>query len=307
MRLLQILSLLLLPAVVSAQEDFGWWNEVNNWDGVTDWREYIIISPGFLGPNALPVPEVFTGQIDSMLTAEMGLAQHRSSGDDTDNLFTRLFTPLFSRRVGLEFRFVPYERYRMTSATRDERRSRDFDGEGHATGDVYVSTLVQLVEERVRRPGVLLGIHLRTASGNNLGGARFTDSPGYHFDLSVGKTFGLQKGWIRRVRPYAMAGFLVFQVSHLRSDQRQNDCFLFGAGLDLDVPKLRIRQQVGGYLGYLGNRDQPIVYRLRLESNFSGRVNVAAGLQAGLQEWSYVTGQLSVIYRHSGSRSRPLP
>jgi hypothetical protein len=288
---------LLLCATGDAQEDFGWWNETNNWDGVTDWREYIIISPGFMGPNALPVPEVLTGQIDSTLRAEVGLALHRSLGDDTDNLFTQVFVPLFSRRVGLQLRLVPFEQYRMNTATRDERRSRDFDGRGTALGDVYVATLVQLVEEHAHRPGVALGVHLRTASGTNLGGARFTDSPGYHFDLSVGKSITVNRGWLRGIRPYLMGGFLVFQVNNRGNDQRQNDCFLFGAGMDLEFRKVVLRQQIGGYLGYLDNRDEPIVYRLRLESRFPGRLNVAAGLQSGLNDWAYTTGHLSIIYR----------
>ncbi|MTB52450.1 hypothetical protein [Lewinella sp. W8] len=297
MRFLYCFIPFLLSVVGHAQDDFGWWNEANNWDGATDWREYIIISPGFMGPNALPVPEIFTGQMDSTFVAELGIAGHRSPGDDTDNLFTRLFTPLFSERVGFDLRFVPLERYQMTTATRDERRSRDFDGRGTAVGDVYLATLVQLVEEQKQRPGVLLGVHLRTASGTNLGGARFTDSPGYHFDLSAGKTYRPQGGWIRSVRPYLMAGFLVFQVSNRGNDQRQNDCFLFGGGVDLGFTRVMLRQQIGGYLGYLDNRDKPIVYRLRVESRFGGRLNLAAGLQAGLNDWAYTTGQLSVIYR----------
>ena len=50
---------------LSAQS-YTWWEETVHWDGVTPWERYIVFTPGFLGPNALPVPRVTNGSIDSV-------------------------------------------------------------------------------------------------------------------------------------------------------------------------------------------------------------------------------------------------
>ena len=43
-------------------EDYTWWNELHGWErGDPGWRNWMIISPGYLGPNALPIPDVKRG------------------------------------------------------------------------------------------------------------------------------------------------------------------------------------------------------------------------------------------------------
>ncbi|MBK8496462.1 MAG: hypothetical protein IPL50_16735 [Chitinophagaceae bacterium] len=41
------------------------WSQVVNWDGVSHWSRYIRTFPAYQGPNALPVPRVGNGLIDS--------------------------------------------------------------------------------------------------------------------------------------------------------------------------------------------------------------------------------------------------
>ncbi|HDR67963.1 MAG TPA: hypothetical protein ENN61_02805, partial [Bacteroidaceae bacterium] len=43
------------------QVDYSWWNEKHNWDGVSNWTDYLIITPAYMGPNALPVPDLTDG------------------------------------------------------------------------------------------------------------------------------------------------------------------------------------------------------------------------------------------------------
>ncbi len=289
--------ILLYTGPLAAQEDFTWWNQKHQWDGITSWQYYLIISPGFFGPNALPVPELQPGLIDSTYTLEAGLAAHFSAGDNTQNLTTELFLPLFSDRVGLRLALVPLEWYRMDTLTRDERRARDFDGRGTAVGDLQIGTHIQIVRDRKGWPDLLLGLHFRTASGGNLEGARYTDAPGYFFDLSAGKRLSLKSRFIRALRPHGMVGFLVYQANSRDQLQRQNDCFLFGAGLDLDLGALRLRQQVAGYIGYLDNRDKPIVYRGQVLSQWKYSLNFGLGVQAGLHEWRYTTLLLTTVWR----------
>lgn len=278
-------------STVTAQEDFSWWNELHNWDGFTPWERYLTVSPGFLGPNALPVPTLQNGRIPAAAQVTLGAAYHFHTGDPTQNLEVSGFVPLFHERIGMELRIVPIERYSFTPAIRDERRVRDFDGKGWATGDLYVSTYVQLVQDHEKWPDVLLTINLRTASGNRLTAGRYTDTPGYYFDLSCGKTYE----WGRAtIRPHLMGGFYVWQT--FTSNAFQNDAFLYGAGLDWKFSKFSLSNGLAGYAGYLNNGDHPIVARTSVQSDFPGSFNFRVEVQRGLQDYGYSSLRLTGIY-----------
>ncbi len=302
-KLLQLYTIGLLLMNLSpsalAQEDFGWWNQKHDWDGITNWQYYLIPSPGYFGPNAIPVPDLYSGRIDSQYVVELAWERHIRKGkrDDTHNLFARVYLPLFSNRVGLNFQMVPIEWYHTDTLIRDERRSREFDPKGTANGDLYIETFIQVLQEKGWRPDLMLRLSLRTASGNTLSGARFLDSPGYYFDATVGKTASFKNQVLTRLRWYFMAGFFVYQTNNREQEQRQNDCFLFGAGLDMVFPFVRFQNQVAGYLGYLDNRDEPIVYRLRLESQFEFPVNGRFQFQTGLQDWAYSSFRFSALFK----------
>lgn len=278
-------------------QDFTWWNDLHDWDGATPWQQYLIVSPAFFGPNALPVPEVKTGRIDENAWLTVSAEKHSGRGDETENLHLAGFTPLFSDRVGLSLEWVSLERYRMTEATRDERRARDFDGRGWASGDVYLGTHVQLLTETTKRPSVLLTINLRTASGNRLTAARYTDAPGYFFDLSVGKNFPVGHRGVA-LRPYLMGGFYVWQ--RYETNALQNDAILYGAGVELSVGKLKITNALGGYAGYLDDGDKPLVYRFNVKTFRWSRTEYGLRLQQGLNDFSYTSLRLSCAF-HFGA------
>ena len=56
-----------------------------------------------------------------------------------------------------------------------------------------------------------------------------------------------------------MSGFYAYQTFDLQ--HLQNDCLLFGAGVDYVFKKITITQSIGGYNGYLNIGDKPLVYR----------------------------------------------
>jgi hypothetical protein len=127
------------------------------------------------------------------------------------------------------------------------------------------------------------------ASGTNLGDARFTDGPGYYFDLSAGRNIAVDNSILRF---YAMAGFYAYQtfdVEHL-----QNDCILYGAGADLHFKNFLFSQSIAGYTGYLNIDDKPIVYRvsLRLKSKL---VDWKAEYQWGIRDNDFQRVRLSLI------------
>lgn len=290
MRALALPLLLIGFLSAQAQEDWDWWNETHQWDGVTHWWRYLTPSAYYLGPNALPVPSLMNGELDDEVRLSLGAEGHFSSGDDTQDLMTGLHAPFAGGRVALQLDWMALEHYTMDTVTRDERAARDRDGTGVSTGDLYVATLVQLVQENDDHGGLLLRIRLKTASGNNLAGARHSETPGYSFDLSWGRWLKAGSGWLKRWRPHAMAGFLVYQTN--RDDFYQNDCLLFGAGVLGDHGGLRSEVGVAGYLGYLDLRDRPIVLRAALTTNRPGKLEHRLGVQAPVQDWRY----LSVAY-----------
>ena len=61
-------------------QDFPWWANLVKWDGVSPWQRYIITNPGYLGPNALPVPFIRNGSIDSINSIALTGNLHFSKG-----------------------------------------------------------------------------------------------------------------------------------------------------------------------------------------------------------------------------------
>lgn len=252
--------LFFLPFLLFSQgQSYHWWNVKHGWDGVSSWTLYITHEPGTMGPNALPVPELKEGMIDLLGSFEFDLEGHYNTGDQTQNIFTKLNLPV-SDRVSMQMWWVPYEQYQTDTIVRDFRAARGYSGEGQSVGDVYISTNIQIIKDKKGWPDLALEIALKTASGNNLEDVRFTDTPAYYFDLSGGYTFDLGKEL--KLRPYGMLGFYVYQT--MRDDYYQNDCILWGAGFNLENKRWILKNQLAGYHGYFGAYDRPVVYRAQL-------------------------------------------
>jgi len=288
------LSLILLLNLAGFSQDYGWWNEKHNWDGVTPWTDYIIISPGFMGPNALPVPEIKKGLLPQNSSFELSVENHFGYGDYTQNLFAELYATLFSDNVALYLTSVPVEHYRTDTLIRDERRSREYDPQGISAGDIYLGTAIQIVKNKPVFPDVLISFTLKTALAGNLGGARFTDSPGYYFDLSGSKEFQLSNSALTSIRPYGLVGFYAWQT--YSSNLRQNDAVIYGLGFDLTFRKFMISQTFGGYSGYKDNGDKPMVYRAEFKTTFESALNFKFMLQHGFRDFPYHTIRAGVVY-----------
>lgn len=287
--LLRTTSLILLYILVSVslngQDDYSWWNEINNWDGITPWDQYIIKSPGYMGPNALPVPEMKTGRLPDKAGFRLFTDLHYSNGDNTQDIFSSLYLPLAGNRVGLELYGVMVEHYKMDIATRDERHSRDFDAKGFSVGDLNIATLISLTRDHLKWPDMVIRIAFRIPSGSNMRGARFTDAPGYHFDLLLSKKL------TDNLEITGMTGFYSWQLNY-NTDRvlyQQNDAFLYGAGLIYSKKRIKIEGDIAGYAGYVNIKDSPVVLRLKTELAF-GKVKGVLRLQQGVREdFDYTT------------------
>lgn len=292
---LVLLFVLFTPVLLRAQDDFAWWNTIHHWDGHTSWVQYVPIAPAFMGPNALPVPQVQNGSTAGDIEVEQLAGAHFSKGDKTQDFFSRVSVPLMPARASVEFYVVPYERFSTDTLTRDLRAARTRSGKGSAGGDIYFSTQISLVKDKSSWPDVALELACRTASGTRLRDARYTDAAGYFFDLSFGKSITLDTEKKRSLRLYAMGGFYTYQTYDI--ENLQNDCVLYGLGANLDFTRFSFDQQFAGYAGYLHNGDHPAVYRAALRWKHA-HVDWKLIYQWGLNDFPYQTLRAGVIVHY---------
>ncbi len=288
-----IMVVLLFLSDLSFSQDYTWWNNKHNWDGVTHWSDYIITQPAYMGPNALPVPDINNGSFEHKAYLKFSLEKHSGKGDQTENIYLELFSSFYNDKVGLKVYVVPIEHFKMDTITRDMRRARSYSGEGYTGGDIYISTYFQIIRDKIGYPDILLTLNLKTASGRDLENARYTDSSGYFFDLSFGKSIRVRKQLVQLARFYTMIGFYCWQMQG--AGQFQNDAFLYGVGADMQLAKLSIKNSLGGYIGYKNNGDRPMVFRLQFQSRYDGLNNYELSLQQGLYDFEYFSIRLSYI------------
>lgn len=295
MKKIVILLLSLVPLLGIAEEDWTWWNVKHGWQpGMRDWRGLLHITPGYLGPNALPVPEMRKGIVQTGAHIETGVDLHFREGDPTQNLSARYYRSFADNKIAIELYGVVLEHYAMSDSIRDERIARDFDGKGFAIGDFYFSTLLQIVRGR-KFPDTMLRLTGRTASGGQLEAARYSDSPGYYIDLSMSKEF---KGAGERFsfRPYSSFGFYSWQTND--DLNLQNDALMYGVGADLKWSRWMFSNSLSGYSGYKQERDRPMVYTFDLNRSLK-RHTLRLQYLYGLRDWTYQTIKFSVIWNLS--------
>jgi hypothetical protein len=290
MRKLILIFWILLP-LFSFSEDYIWWNIKHGWEpGKPGWRNYMRITPGYLGPNALPVPDMKKGIVPLGTNLEIGFDYHFMEGDPTQDVFARYYHSFAEGKIAFELYGVVAEHYAMSDFIRDERISRDFDGKGFANGDLYFSTLIQVVKGR-KFPDTMFRMAGRTASGNKLEGARYTDSPGYFFDFSFSESYTGKSENITFV-PFTSFGFYSWQTNDELN--LQNDALMYGAGADIKWLQWTISNSISGYSGYKKERDKPMVYTFDLNHQMKNKT-IRLQYLHGLRDWTYRTVKLSVI------------
>ncbi len=227
------------------------------------WAQYIRLSPGFMGPNALPVPEVKRGMVTNQVETTIAFESHINPGDMTQNLFFEAVVPLAKDLVSVVASMVPVEFWKMNQEIMDERLTRDVDGQDVSVGDLYLGTDFRVIRNRNKLPDITLSMRFKIPSGSDLDDARFTDAGGYFLNAGFGKSFS---GNERKAetRLYGHLGFYVWQTSDFF--HRQNDAFAFGLGAESTWEKFEVSNEFSGYAGYFGNRDRPLVYRLKLSA-----------------------------------------
>jgi hypothetical protein len=271
-------------------QTFNQWAQTVHWDGVSHWSRYMITMPAYQGPNSLQVPRMANGSIDSSFSISATGAFHFSKGDNTQNLSLYANYCLVKDLISFDAVWVPYEHFNMSQAIKEKRHVfSQFFYDTDASGELHLNTNFQLLNKWKKYIRLAARIGYRFPTGSGFGAARFTDGPGYYFDLSFGKPFNHSAlKWI------GMLGFYSWQVESDRHNQ--DDAFLFGTGLEWNKTNWRIQTNVAGYLGYLGKTgDKPIVYRLNMEKKLK-RTSLLFGFQQGLHDFKYSSVEVGIKY-----------
>lgn len=278
-----------LFSINAAAQTYEQWAQTVGWDGVSHWKKYMYTQPAYMGPNALPVPRLGNGSVDSNNYVTATAMLHFSKGDNTQNISVYANYCLVKDLISFDAVWVPYERYQTTLAVKQERHVfAQFFYDKEAAGEVHLNTNIQLLKKWRQHIHLALRLGYRFPCSSGFGAARYSDGPGYYFDLSFGKPMGKYWKW------NGMAGFYSWQI---QSDKhQQDDAFLFGTGLEWNNNKWRLQTNVSGYIGYLKNSgDKTIVYRFNLEKRIK-RTGLIFNFQQGLHDFNYSTVELGAKF-----------
>jgi hypothetical protein len=277
--------MILIPVTLSGQNKFIPPDPYTSWDGITHKSRYLITSPGFMGPNALPVPLVHNARVPDKFIWTGRYEYFRGTGNTTQDFYTQFLIPMVNHRIAIELTYTPVEVFTMDSST--SRLWRTFSGSAvtdNSLGDIYFGTIVQIIRDHSFLPDLTCSMTCRTASGTGRENARHTDTPGYYLDAAIGDQYGNELSFFRFIRWYVQAGLLVWQT--YLDNYPQNDAFLFGAGIDLDFSVFFINQSFRGYSGYMNNGDHPLVYRADLGIKI-GTASFMLGYETGMRDYPF--------------------
>ncbi len=285
-----LIIMVLLAEHVQSQ-DFNWWAKLVDWDGVTPWQRYIKTNPAYMGANALPVPFITNGSIDSVNSIGITTNFHFSKGDNTQNLAVYGNYCLVKDVISFDFYWVPYEHFQMSHAIKEERHVfSHYYYENSAQGEIHLNTNIQLLKKLRDHVHLALRIGYRLPTSNGLGSARFTDAPGYYFDLSAAKPFNRESRW----KLIGMTGLYVWQTN--LDGRRQNDAFLFGGGIEWNPSRWHIQLYGSGYLGYMDDMgDKPVLVRAGIERK-GKRWNQLLRFQQGISNFDYSSIEAGLRY-----------
>ncbi|OJV36918.1 MAG: hypothetical protein BGO29_01920 [Bacteroidales bacterium 36-12] len=246
-------------------------------------------SPAWFGPNANPVPEFTDATIVAKTNVQLMADYYFGFGDQTVNGYFKIDIPLLPERVSFKIWSTIFEHYKVTDAV---NVSRGMNGNltGKTNGDFYVQTRISLLKEDVKKPAIILNSTLKTASGTKFRERRYFDTPGYYFDVEIGKSFFLNKQFINEIRLVADLGFLCWETS----GSRQNDAPIYGLKLILGNQKFKWENTISGYYGWMHTHpaygsdygDVPLVYATKLIFK-TDKLDYFAQYQYGINDFPY--------------------
>ncbi len=291
--------LLNIPLVLFGQDYWDWWNELHDYPNAAgpNRRRYINLSPGYMGPNALPVVRLFDAKYEDQLWLDTQWQFHEGNGDQTNNAFLRLNIPVAKDIVNLYLFNVPYESWETTPETRDERRAMNIAAQGENSGDLFFGFNIMVLKEEKYFVNAMINVEVKTTTGWQIENARFTDHGMYTYGGHFSKTIIDSEKQSLLLK--SMLGFVTWQTNQNRlpggSNQLQNDALLYGFGVEWKPGKWLVSSDLSGYSGYIGNRDNPSFWRSQIQYNLS-RLAFRTEMNVGLRWWDWNTVSFGLRY-----------
>jgi len=246
-------------------------------------------APAWFGPNANPVPEFSDARIPSETTFNLMADYYFGFGDRTTNGLIKFEIPLLPHRVSLKFWSSILENYHVEPETALLRGMTE-ELSGVATGDFYIQTRALILTENQFKPNVLLNITLKTTSGTGFINRRYFDTPGYYFDIEVGKSFKIVNEIVNEIRTVFNYGFFSWETT----GGRQNDAPMYGVKLILKNSQTALENTLSGYSGWMHKHseyglnygDNPLVYSIKLIHKINN-TGIFVQYQYGIRDYPY--------------------
>lgn len=246
-------------------------------------------SPTWFGPNANPVPEFTDATIVDKTTIELMGDYYFGYGDETKNGYIKIDIPLLPKRVSFKVWSSLLEHYQVTDAL-SSKREMNGNTKGKANGDFYLQTKISLLKEGKIKPAAILNSTLKTASGTNFQERRYFDTPGYYFDMEIGKSVFFQNKILNEIRLVGNIGFLCWETT----GSRQNDAPMYGAKLIVGNENWRWENTLAGYSGWMHTHpaygsnygDNPLIFQTKINYKYRN-LNVFTQYQYGIRDFPY--------------------
>ena len=164
----------------------------------------------------------------------------------------------------------------------DERQMEGGNLQGTTNGDIYVQTRMLITQEKKYLPNIILNSTLKSASGSNFAQRRYFDTPGYYFDVEIGKSIHTKSRIVSEIRAVANLGFLCWETTN----STQNDAPMYGGKVILSNKLFDFENVLSGYYGWMNNGDAPLAYSSKLTFKQS-KINFFAQYQYGINDFPY--------------------
>lgn len=253
------------------------------------YNQNINYAPAWFGPNANPVPEFTDATIPSETTIQLMGDYYFGYGDETKNGYLKIEIPLLPERVSFKVWTSVFEQYRVTESISNLRQMNGVTN-GKANGDFYVQTRISLLKENKKNPAILLNSTLKTASGTNFKERRYFDTPGYYFDLEIGKSLYTKNNFINEIRFTGNIGFLCWETTN----STQNDAPIYGGKIIIGNKDWKWENTLSGYYGWMHTNptysssygDTPLVYASKF-TLIKNKINYFTQYQYGIKDFPY--------------------
>ena len=256
-----------------------------------DKLKLLTYSPRYFGANAFPLPELQSDNNLNRWEVEVRGEYHEYDGDRAKNISGRISIPIVGERVGIEVSYVFYEYYNTTQETVLERNAAGKSWKSGAHGDVILSVFYKMFRNN-SIADILLETTLKTASGNRLADARYTDAASYWFDMNIGRNLLQNARATSYIRLQGLAGFYCWMTNDIV--HRQDDAFLYAVGLSGRLKNLTAHTDLAGFYGYLNNGDRPLLLRTKL--NYEYKKNILSfRYKHGIHDYLYDTFSVAYI------------